>query len=135
MLRKYTNNSCGIEDWQSTIRHCVSVHEKYHDLVPWTGQETADIVFKDQASLLTGIMVSYGYLTWDWQGKTPTYFLEVKSTTSSCDTRFFMSKAQVRRVSLLSSSLASLRIDNGYLYSNTVRLRYFHVNNNDVVRR
>ena len=104
MLKRYTNLSCDIEDWKSTIRHHVRVHEKYHDLLPWTGRETADIVYKDQASFLTRRLITHGYLTWDWLNKTPTYYLEVKTTTGPCETRFFMSKAQVKRVSLSFSS-------------------------------
>lgn len=100
MLHRYTDQSCCIEHWKSKIRDRVRVHEKYHDLAPWRGNETADIVYTDQASSLTGRLIAHGYLDWHWAGKNPTYYLEVKTTTGSCDTRFFMSKAQVKRVSL-----------------------------------
>ena len=92
-------NSFYRENWRSTIRHHVCVHEDYHDLAPWTGRETADIVYDDHSSKLTGLLIAYGYLPYQiWLNKTPTYYLEVKTTTGPPDTRFFMSKAQVRRV-------------------------------------
>ena len=102
--------SFGIDNWRSTIRHNVSVHEKYRDIEPWTGRETADIVYEDQSSKLTALLIAYGYLPFlHWLNKTPTYYLEVKTTTGPCDTRFFMSKAQVRRVSIFISLISEYR--------------------------
>jgi len=78
----------------------VSVHHKFRNLKPWKGVETADIVYEDHHSLLTMLLIAHDFLSDKiWSGKTPTYYLEVKTTTGPCETRFFMSKAQVKRVS------------------------------------
>jgi hypothetical protein len=88
-------------NWQSTIRHYVSRHPEYSDLqVPWTGTETSDIVYDDTSGAFTRLLIDKGYLDAGvWTDATPRYYVEVKATTSaSCSTRFFMSKAQYRMV-------------------------------------
>lgn len=40
-----------------------------------------------------------GLLPAPYAGRRPRYYFEVKTTTLECETRFFMSKAQVKRVS------------------------------------
>ena len=67
---------------------------------PWQGRETADITYADRDGVLTDLLVDKGYLARDdWAGRRPKYFIEVKTTTSACDTPFYMSKAQYQRVS------------------------------------
>lgn len=70
---------------------------------PWPGtKETADIVFKDGDNQeLTHLLINHGHLPNDFlrQGARLTYYLEVKTTTKECATRFYMSKAQHQRVS------------------------------------
>lgn len=91
-----------INNWQSTIREYVTVHTEYADMEPWRGQETSDIVYVDYGAVLTDLLIGKGYLAREiWAEKTPKYFIEVKTTTMSCDTPFYMSKAQYQRVSLL----------------------------------
>ena len=72
----------------------------------WQGRETADFVYKDSHGSLTR------YLSEHCVGGMPPgleqdrdfvrfpieYFLEVKTTTSNCATRFFMSGSQYQRV-------------------------------------
>ena len=66
----------------------------------WIGQETADITYHDRQGTLTDLLIDKGYLTPEvWRDRRPFYFIEVKSTTGPCNTPFFMSKAQVKRVS------------------------------------
>lgn len=66
----------------------------------YDGPETADIVYEDVDGALTDYLIRCRNLDEEiWGGKTPKYFLEVKTTTQGWDTRFFMSKAQVKRVS------------------------------------
>jgi hypothetical protein len=87
-------------NWRSNIRKEVTIHPDYHDLNPWSGAETADIVYKDTDSFLTRLLVEKGYLpSASWQSTHPEYFMEVKSATGTCDTQFYMSKGQYRLVS------------------------------------
>ena len=84
------------------MRKEVNVHPQYLDLEPWSGVETADLVYKDAYSVLTRRLVDSGYLPQTgWEAATPTYFIEVKTTTGACETPFYMSKGQYRRVSSL----------------------------------
>lgn len=84
------------------MRKEVNVHPEYRDLEPWCGVETADLVYKDTYSVLTRILIDAGYLLQiGWETATPTYFIEVKSTAGACETPFYMSKGQYRRVSSL----------------------------------
>ena len=66
----------------------------------YDGPETADMVYEDVDGALTDYLIRCRNLDEEiWGGKAPKYFLEVKTTTQGWDTRFFMSKAQVKRVS------------------------------------
>lgn len=81
--------------WQSTIRHRAALHQDYQDISQWHGYETADIVYTDHQNILTKILVQKGYLDSEWASFCPTYYIEVKATTASCDTRFFCSQGQL----------------------------------------
>ncbi|KAK7921595.1 hypothetical protein PG985_009617 [Apiospora marii] len=86
-------------NWQSTIRRYVTVHPEYRAMPPWLGRETSDLVYSDTEGALTDCLIDRGFLDQqEWAGKRPQYFLEVKTTTSNCDTPFYMSKAQYRRM-------------------------------------
>jgi hypothetical protein len=88
--------------WQSTIRHRVSIHDEYQELSRWSGRETADIVYKDDDSLLTNSLIEKGYLNqFVWQGISPTYYIEVKTTTGCLEAPFFCSQGQVNRMAKL----------------------------------
>ena len=72
----------------------------------WPGRETADIVYTDRDGRLTqylgeqcvGGMPERILDNRNYALKPIEYYLEVKTTTSTCDTRFFMSDSQYRRV-------------------------------------
>jgi hypothetical protein len=84
----------------------VIVHENYRDMTPWRGVETADIIYDDTEGGLTQLLITNGYLDESiWARATPKYFLEVKTTTKECATRFFLSKSQYQRVHLISKIL------------------------------
>lgn len=88
-------------NWQSSVRKYVKVHPDYATLVPWSGTETSDIVYPDNDGLLTKQLIKKGYLAMEtWEGRKPKYFIDVKTTTMPCETRFSMSKVQYQRVSL-----------------------------------
>jgi hypothetical protein len=88
------------ENWRSSIRKEVRVHEKYCNMEPWNGAETADIVYQDFDGHFTELLIGEGYLpSAIWRHATPTYYLEVKTTTRQGGERFFMSKGQYQRVS------------------------------------
>ena len=69
---------------------------------PWTGQETADIVYNDRKCVLTKHLVEERYLPDNWLDKKPLYFIEVKSTIGHSRTPFYVSKRQYQRVSIVS---------------------------------
>lgn len=98
MLLKQNLINFGRENWKSTIRDKVCGHEKYRDMGPWRGAETADIVYDDVGPdfKLTKLLESLGYLR---AGNSPVkYYLEVKTTKNGCGTRLFVSKSQYNRV-------------------------------------
>lgn len=89
-------------NWRSRIRKRVSVHPEYHTLVPWSGVETADIVYPDTNSELTSALVGMGHMLAGLGfAAAPTYYIEVKTTTGEWDNAFFMSKSQYRRVCIV----------------------------------
>ncbi|KAL4784029.1 hypothetical protein BJX76DRAFT_348158 [Aspergillus varians] len=92
-------------NWQSTIRKHVDLHDDYSDLEAWNGHETADITYTDSEHILTSLLIDKGYLDDTWAGARPQYYLEVKATTSSWETPFYMSKYQYERVRCCSSPL------------------------------
>lgn len=76
------------------------MHDKYGDLAPWRGAETADIVYDDIDSRITSALIKRGYPDLNtWTGQCPKYYLEVKTTTGAYDAKFYASKAQYKRVS------------------------------------
>ncbi|KAK2051105.1 hypothetical protein LY76DRAFT_529200, partial [Colletotrichum caudatum] len=89
------------DNWQSNIRRYVTVHPDYASMEPWSGRETSDLVYDDVSGSLTSLLVDKGYLArerWLLRPRGPKYFLEVKTTTMSCETAFYMSKAQYQRM-------------------------------------
>jgi hypothetical protein len=85
--------------WKSTIRHLVSVYERYSDLERWIGAETSDIVYTDNESTLTQLLIRQGYLaSATWTGRTPTYYIEVKTTMGDEARPFYCSQAQFDRM-------------------------------------
>jgi hypothetical protein len=87
------------QNWQSTIRKYVTAHHEYSDMDPWNGKETTDIIYDDRDGVLTSLFIDKEYLSSEvWAERRPKYFIEVKSTTRSCETPFFMSKNQYQTV-------------------------------------
>ncbi|CAG7555872.1 unnamed protein product [Fusarium equiseti] len=84
----------GRDHWPSHMRRFIKVHPKYSDMQPWTGQETADIVYRDQKCVLTKHLVEERCLPDNWLDKKPLYLIEVKSTTGHSRTPFYVSKRQ-----------------------------------------
>ncbi|KNG81405.1 hypothetical protein ANOM_010513, partial [Aspergillus nomiae NRRL 13137] len=100
------------ESWQSTIRQYIQLHEDYIDLQPWCGPK--------------------GYLSSEmWAGKRPRFYLEVKSTTSSCETPFYMSKYQYERMQSFSGGASgSGGSENIYII-----FRVFNIGTNSVAMK
>ncbi|KAI0977216.1 hypothetical protein F4678DRAFT_468441 [Xylaria arbuscula] len=89
------------QNWQSNMRKYVIVHPEYADMNEWSGWETSDITYCDVQGKLTTELIEKGYLVRNtWEGKHPNYFIEVKTTTGSCEKPFYTSKAQYQRVSI-----------------------------------
>lgn len=87
-------------NWRSNIREYVSEHPEYALIQPWGPRETDDIIYDDVEGKFTELLIENGYLKREaWDGKKPHYLIEVKTTTGLHDTKFYMSKAQYRRVS------------------------------------
>jgi hypothetical protein len=94
------------DNWQSTIRTLVNAHPEYAHIGAWGARETADIVYDDTTGMLTLLLIEKGYLNHnEWNGETPKYFVEVKTTTGPCNVPFFMSENQYRLVSISYSVL------------------------------
>lgn len=84
----------------------VNAHQEYVDISPWTGRETADIVYNDTTGVLTRVLIDLGYLDRDgWDGVTPEYYIEVKTTTGPSKVPFFISENQYRLVRMSCSVL------------------------------
>jgi hypothetical protein len=94
-----------LANWESKIREYAKVHHKYTEMRAWPGKmETSDITYDDKKGIFTRFLREKGYLQSEiWNNATPKYYLEVKTTTKGCDTRFFVSKAQYKLVSPLDS--------------------------------
>ena len=77
------------------------MHEKYHDMDGWSGQETADIVYEDCGPdhKLTAFLSRYLLREYSLHEREDIkYYLEVKTTTLDCSMKFYLSKAQYNRV-------------------------------------
>ncbi|KAF8857980.1 hypothetical protein BDZ45DRAFT_704937 [Acephala macrosclerotiorum] len=91
--------SFGRHNWESTIRRYVIIHENYRDMQEWRGSEAVDITYDDTEGEFTQLLIANGYLDGSiWAHAKPKYFLEVKTTTKECASRFFLSKSQYRRM-------------------------------------
>ncbi|KAM0415352.1 hypothetical protein ACHAPD_006548 [Fusarium lateritium] len=90
----------GRDNWQSRMRKFVTIHPSYSDMLPWNGQETADIVYFDRGRELTRHLVEKRQLGPEWLGVKPLYLIEVKSTTGDSRTPFYMSKRQYQKKGL-----------------------------------
>ncbi|RDK42854.1 hypothetical protein M752DRAFT_275955 [Aspergillus phoenicis ATCC 13157] len=92
------------DNWQSVIRKFVTILPEYSDMTAWHGRETADITYDDHDGVLTSLFIDKGYLRDDvWRGKTPRFYMEVKSSAADNRTPFFMSKYQYRRMQEMSN--------------------------------
>ncbi|KAJ6007726.1 hypothetical protein N7540_011702 [Penicillium herquei] len=86
-------------NWPSTIRRYVNIHPDYAAMVPWYGRETADIVYDDIDGVLTAFLIDRGYMdAEEWETMRPKYFIEIKTTTGSLGTPFYMSNSQFQRM-------------------------------------
>jgi hypothetical protein len=85
-----------LNNWQSRIRSTVRDHGDYAGIEDYPiSKETADIIFDDCDGKFTALMIDGGYLPSElWQGRSPTYWIEVKTTTSRCETPFIVGPDQ-----------------------------------------
>ncbi|KAH6642718.1 hypothetical protein C7974DRAFT_469017 [Boeremia exigua] len=105
-------------NWPSTIRSELAGHFGFEDLAAWHGHETSDLVYKDHNGAFTqylrdncvGGFPPYIFETRSMQASPIEYYLEVKSTTGRCGTRFYMSGRQYERME--SMALGLLRPSN-----------------------
>ncbi|KAH8704617.1 hypothetical protein GQ44DRAFT_819393 [Phaeosphaeriaceae sp. PMI808] len=97
------------DNWRSTIRGELAGHSNFATLTPWHGRETADMVYTDSTGTFTGwlrdnsegdfpIQISE---TRNFRTAPIEYYLEVKSTTRECNTRFYMSGSQYKRMQVM----------------------------------
>ncbi|KAH7082057.1 hypothetical protein FB567DRAFT_581505 [Paraphoma chrysanthemicola] len=93
-------------NWPSTIRSELIGHYGFQDLTAWHGRETSDLVYTDTDGTFTkylrqnceGGFPTGIYQTRDLRTSPIEYYLEVKSTTGPCGTRFYMSGKQYDRM-------------------------------------
>ncbi|PNP81519.1 hypothetical protein FNYG_05194 [Fusarium nygamai] len=86
------------DNWQSTVRHHVSIHPDYNSLGNWYGSEQGDLFFDDVTGTFTSYLIEKGYLEESWRKERPEYYIEVKTTTSArLDTPFYMNAVVWRK--------------------------------------
>lgn len=63
-------------------------------------RDYADFTYRDVHGGLSRLLLRYGFIqdVRHWLTNPPTYHLEVKSTTATCNEPFFMSNNQVEKV-------------------------------------
>jgi hypothetical protein len=98
-------------NWLSTIRHEIKVHEKYEnmpdrspDLPVGSKAEPADILYEDTTGKFLDFLEHEDSVGIEpWLRALPMmkrkYYIEIKTTTRDCDAVFHMSKGQHTRVS------------------------------------
>lgn len=121
MLKSLNLPGFGLDNWQSTIRHRVALHDQYQVILPWSGRETADIVYKDNTGLLTSTLIGKGYLH-STIYSSPTYYIEVKTTPGPVDTALYCSQPQVDRMDRMRVQLGSLKRAEIYLIARVFAL-------------
>ncbi|KAH9866598.1 hypothetical protein J1614_008290 [Plenodomus biglobosus] len=100
-------------NWPSTIRSELAGRFGFQDLAAWHGHETSDLVYKDNNGAFTqylrdncvGGFTPYIFETRDMRTSPVEYYLEVKSTTGRCGTRFYMSGKQYERMESMALGL------------------------------
>ncbi|KAF7906551.1 hypothetical protein EAF00_000830 [Botryotinia globosa] len=80
-------------NWRSTIRHRVIIHNEYKDMPRWSGSETSDIVYEDHDKMLTLLLITNNYFNIEELARlrfarSPTYYIEVKTTPGPLDNAF-----------------------------------------------
>ncbi|RYP09924.1 hypothetical protein DL764_000966 [Monosporascus ibericus] len=114
------------ENWRSTIRRYATEHPEYADMCSWVGTETSDLEYVDEAGTLTNALLQHGFLTDEYRGRRPRYYIEVKTTPGPCDAPFFMSHAQyekMKRFSTRDSIYIIFRVFN--LYTSQVNVKLY----------
>jgi hypothetical protein len=75
-------------------------HPDWRHWPEWTERETSDIVYLDNESALTAVLIENGYLDYHtWVGQKPLYMIEVKTTLADKSKEFYLSAEQHQRVS------------------------------------
>jgi hypothetical protein len=113
LLRKLLHPEFSELNWQSKIRHLVSVHPDYQWLTRWNTEEPSDIVHDDTLGKFTNLLIESQYLDREvWIGQKPKYYIEVKSTTLEMEHPLYVSQPQFDRMSryALRSGQASARV-------------------------
>ncbi|KAH7070360.1 hypothetical protein BKA63DRAFT_605622 [Paraphoma chrysanthemicola] len=93
-------------NWPSTIRSELIGHYGFQNLTAWHGRETSDLVYTDTDGAFTKFLRQNCeggfppgiFQTRDLRTSPIEYYLEVKSTTGPCGTRFYMSGKQYDRM-------------------------------------
>ncbi|KAI1180599.1 hypothetical protein F4777DRAFT_528566 [Nemania sp. FL0916] len=122
----------GRDNWQSTIRKFATSHPDYTDMQPWSGRETADIVYSDHSGSFTELLLNKGYLQGNrrmWEQMKLNYMIEVKTTTQSVETPFFVSKRQFQRMNEHTGFIPTPFSSSPTIY---MILRVFNVDNNSI---
>jgi len=88
------------EDWKSNMRNLVKEHHPdWRHWPEWTERETSDIVYLDNESALTAVLIENGYLDYHtWVGQKPLYMIEVKTTLADKSKEFYLSVEQHQRM-------------------------------------
>ena len=92
----------GLDNWKSTNRKEVWIHEKYKDILPLFGSGVSDIAFEDANNHFVSLLILNGYpwvVSESGIGAGAKFYLNVNTTFEGCDTPLWGDKGHFHKVS------------------------------------
>ena len=100
-LRKVLRDFDPEKNWTSNLRDWAQEYDHYRTMTDYNAAEISDITYKDRNGELTQWLLDRGCLrVQKWLEASPTYHIEVKTTTAGADEPFSMSGHQLQLASL-----------------------------------
>ncbi len=86
-------------DWTSRYKTQVTIHPDYEGMTAGHGEQTCNMQYNDITGAFTQRLISGGYLSAEWQGRTPMIYIDVKTTSQRWNTTFNISRRKYETVS------------------------------------